>query len=78
MSDLTTMIVDLLRKKQDEEAVHAGEGEMSPEQAMMLLRQRSTPMQPNPDMLGSGMAQHAGNAIKGRDAQIQALVNEAQ
>jgi hypothetical protein len=78
MSDLTTLIVDLLRKKQEDEAVHAGEGEMTPEQAQMLLRSQSTPVQPNPGMLGSGMAQHAGNAIKGRDAQIQALVNEAQ
>lgn len=76
--DLTTLIVDLLRNKQDSEAVHAGEGQMSPEAALALLKAQSTPMKPSPEMLGSGAAQRAGAQITGRDAQIMKLVDEAQ
>ncbi len=75
--DLTTLIVDLLRNKQENEAVHAGEQKMSPEQALALLRAQSTPMKPSPDMLGTGAAQRAGQKLEGRDAQIAKLVDES-
>jgi hypothetical protein len=77
MPDLTTLIVDLLRKKEEDKAVHAGES-MTPEQAMAVLQAQATPMQPSPDVLGSGMAQRAGSQIAGRDKQIMDMVNAAQ
>lgn len=78
MSDIATMIVDLLRKKEEEKAVHAGEGHaMTPEQAAMLLKSQSEPMRPNPDMLGAGVAQKAGHLLDNRKAQIEAALAAA-
>lgn len=59
------MIVDLLRQKADSEAVHAGEGQqMTPEQAAMLLKAQSTPMKPNPAMLGNGALGKAAEMVE--------------
>jgi len=64
MSDLSTLIVDLLRQKADSEAVHAGEGQMTPEQAALVLKGASTPMKPNPAMLGTGALRGAAEEIE--------------
>lgn len=65
MSDLSTLIVDLLRQKEENEAVHAGEGQqMTPEQAALLLKSQSTPMKPNPAMLGPGALGKAAEMIE--------------
>ena len=71
MSDLSTLIVDLLRQKADSEAVHAGEGpqsrfgaQMTPAEAAALLKAQSTPMKPNPAMLGTGALRGAAEEIE--------------
>lgn len=59
--DLVTMIVDILRRKEETAALGPG----------------MAPPQPKPQMLGQGGAARAGGQISGRDKQIMDYVNQA-
>lgn len=60
MDGIVQMIVDLLRKKQDEQA----------------LGPNMAPPRPTPGMLGTGAAAQAGAQVSGRDKQIMDYVNQ--
>lgn len=91
--DIATMIVDLLRKKEENKALSNGGltagapqlaaherlgSQMTPEEAQAVLGQQATPMQPDPAMLGGGIANKGGELLQNRKAQIAAALAAAQ
>lgn len=90
--DIATMIVDLLRKKEENKALSNGGltagtpqlaaherfgAQMTPEEAQAALGQQATPMQPDPSMMGGGIATKGGEMLKDRKAQLAAALAAA-
>lgn len=76
--DIATMIVDLLRKKEENKALsNGGPTGGVPTSPEAVLQGQATPMQPDPSMMGAGMAAKGGEMLKDRKAQIAAALAAA-
>ncbi len=76
--DIATMIVDLLRKEKENKALNQGgptAGAMQSPEA--VLQGQATPMQPDPSMMGGGIATKGGEMLKDRKAQLAAALAAA-